>query len=56
MTTSITEDMVCGFSLPIPTNCVFNIPNTFLAPLGCHKQETINEAGEKNPKYRMTHD
>jgi hypothetical protein len=56
MDTSITEDVVCGFALPLPTDTLFDIPNASLAPLGCHKQETINEIGVKIPKYRMTHD
>jgi hypothetical protein len=52
----ITEDVECGFALPLPTAILHLIPNASLAPLGCHLQETINERGEKIPKYRMTHD
>jgi hypothetical protein len=56
MESSITEDVVRGFSLPLPTDVLFDIPNASLAPLGCHKQVTINEMGAQIPKYRMTHD
>jgi hypothetical protein len=52
----ITEDVKCGCSLPLPIAVLNNIPNASLAPLGCHKKDTINEAGIKIPKYRMTHD
>ncbi len=56
MDSNITEDVACGFSLPLPTDLLFKIPNTSLAPLGCHKQEMINELEAQIPKYRMTHD
>jgi hypothetical protein len=52
----ISEDVIRGFSLPLPLDVLFKIPDASLAPLGCHKQDTINEIGEKIPKYRMTHD
>jgi hypothetical protein len=52
----ISEDVERGFSLPLPMDVLFKIPNASLAPLGCHKQETINESGNRVPKYRMTHD
>ncbi len=52
----IMEDVERGFSLPLSIDILYNIPNASLAPLGCHKQDTINEAGVKTPKYRMTHD
>jgi hypothetical protein len=52
----ITEDVEQGFALPLPPAILHLILNASLAPLGCHIQETINERGEKVPKYRMTHD
>ncbi len=52
----ITEDIERGFALPLPVESLNSIPNASLAPLGCQEQETINEKGEKIPKYRMTHD
>lgn len=52
----ITENIERGFALPLPTALLHLIPNASLAPLGCHLQETINERGERIPKYKMTHD
>jgi hypothetical protein len=56
MDTNISEDIIQGFALPLPISVIYEIPDASLAPLGCHKQETINERGEKIPKFRMTHD
>ncbi len=52
----ISEDIERGFALPLPIEVINLIPNASLAPLGCQVQETINELGERIPKYRMTHD
>jgi hypothetical protein len=52
----ISEDVNRGFSLPFPLDVLFKILNASLAPLGCHKQDTINKIGVKIPKFRMTHD
>jgi hypothetical protein len=52
----ILEDVIRGFTLPLPIDIIFNIPNASLAPLGCVKQESINEKGIKVPKFRLTHD
>jgi hypothetical protein len=52
----IQEDVEIGFALPLPTQLLHLIPNASLAPLGCQEQETINELGEKIPRFRMTHD
>ena len=52
----INDDIIRGFALPLPISILPFIPNASLAPLGCHEQETINEFGERIPKYRMTHD
>jgi hypothetical protein len=46
----INNDMIRGFALPLPISILPCIPNASLAPLGCHKQETINEFGEHIPK------
>jgi hypothetical protein len=51
-----TEDINRGFAPPLLIETFHEIPMAFLAPLGCHKQETINEMGQKDPKYRMIHD
>jgi hypothetical protein len=50
------EDIERGYALPLPPEIIYLIPNASLAPLGCQIQETINERGERIPKYRMTHD
>jgi hypothetical protein len=52
----ISEEISRGYALPLTIDILPKIPNASLAPLGCHQQETINELGEKIPKYRMTHD
>jgi hypothetical protein len=52
----IVEDIERGFALPLPIDMIHHTPNASLAPLGCIKQETINERGERIPKYWMTHD
>jgi hypothetical protein len=44
----ITEDVQRGFSLPLPIDALVRIPNASLAPLGCHKQETIDNEGKKS--------
>jgi hypothetical protein len=51
----VTDDIHNGFALPLTIDIIKQIPNASLAPLGCHLQETINEFGERVPKYRMTH-
>jgi hypothetical protein len=52
----ITEDIEKGYALPLPLSILDKIPNASLAPLGCHKQTTIDAEGRIIPKYRMTHD
>ncbi len=52
----IEEDITRGFALPLPIQLYKLLPNASIAPLGCQEQETINENGEKIPKFRMTHD
>lgn len=42
----IQEDIEKGFALPPPIKIIKFLPNASLAPLGCHKQETISELGE----------
>jgi hypothetical protein len=51
----ITEDVERGFVLPLPVEAIQFLSSTSLAPLGCHKQSTINERGDIIPKYRLTH-
>jgi len=52
----ISEDIERGFALPLPMEILNKIPQASIAPLGCHRQTTINALGEIIPKYRLTHD
>jgi hypothetical protein len=52
----ITEDIECGFTVPLSINTLDKLPNASLAPLGCHKQTTINALDEMVQKYCLTHD
>jgi len=52
----ITEDIERGFALPLLPEILPELGKTSLAPLGCHKQTTMNAAGKVIPKYRLTHD
>ena len=49
----ISEEINRGFALPLPLEILPHLPIASLAPLGCHQQETINELGEKVPKFRI---
>ncbi len=48
---AITEDILRGFALPLPLPIINSIPNASLAPLGCVKQDTIDENGNKTQKF-----
>jgi hypothetical protein len=52
----ITEDIERGFALPLLLDVLEKTKGTLIAPLGCHKQSSINAFGELVPKYRLTHD
>ena len=45
----ISEDIEHGFALPLPIDVMDKLPNSALAPLGGHKQTTINALGEIIP-------
>jgi len=47
----ITEDIQRGFALPLPIEILPKLSGVSLAPLGCHKQTTIDEKGLVIPKY-----
>jgi hypothetical protein len=53
---AITKDNIHGFTLPLPFEVLHCIPNTSLAQLGCVRQDTIDEWGNKSEKFRLTHD
>jgi hypothetical protein len=52
----ILEDVNRGFILLLPPEILPKLPGASIAPLGCHKQTTIDEEGNTIPKYRLTHD
>jgi hypothetical protein len=52
----ITEDIERGFALPLLLDVLEKTKGASIAPLGCHKQSSINAFGELVPKYRLTHD
>jgi hypothetical protein len=50
------DDVERGFALILPVEVLPLIPNASLAPLGCQEQKTLNAAGDRVSKFRMTHD
>jgi hypothetical protein len=56
ITPVITEDIERGFALPLPLDVPHRLKGASIAPLGCHKQLTIDDKGAAIPKYRLTHD
>ena len=50
------EDVVHGFTLPVPASSILSIPGAEVAPMGIAAQSTINEIGEIIDKDRLTHD
>jgi hypothetical protein len=56
ITAIIQDDVEKGFALPLPIEKLPFIPNASVAPIGCHRQTTLNMLGEQVPKFRLTHD
>ena len=52
----ISKDVVHGFVIPIPPEVVEKIPGAAVQPLGLARQWSINEAGERVEKLRLTQD
>ena len=52
----INDDVTHGYALPLPIDTALVLPNSSIAPIGVVEQETLNETGERIPKFRMTHD
>jgi hypothetical protein len=50
------KDVDHGFAWVIPKQLVPLIPKSMVQPLGLAKQWTLNETGERIPKYRLTQD
>jgi hypothetical protein len=49
------EEVKQGFAIILPVQIALLISNASIAPLGIHKQSTINKKGEIVLKLRMTH-
>ncbi len=52
----LAKDVTHGFSMPLSLDIVKLIPGALAQPLGMAKQVTLNDAGERIPKYRLTQD
>ena len=52
----LSKDVVHGFSMVIPIGAVPLIPNAMVQPVGLAKQWTLDEAGNRKVKYRITQD
>lgn len=54
--TLILDDVIHGFSLPLPLHRVASIPGILLAPMNIVSQDTIDHNGNTILKHRLTHD
>jgi hypothetical protein len=52
----LAKDVTHGFSMPILLQVVKLIPGALAQPLGMAKQITLNDSGQRIPKYRLTQD
>jgi hypothetical protein len=52
----ITDDVIHGYSLPLPLDKIHLLPNILIAPMNIVEQDTIDEQGATIPKFRLTHD
>ena len=52
----VTNDVIRGFSLPLPLDKIAQIMGVLLAPLNIQAQNTINKCGKIISKNRLTHD
>lgn len=56
VTKLLLKDVTHGFAWVIPKQLVPLIPNAMVEPLGLAKQWTLNKAGDRVLKYRLTQD
>jgi hypothetical protein len=56
VTRLLAKDVTHGFSMPFSLDIVTLIPGALAQPLRMAKQVTLNDAGERIPKYRLTQD
>jgi hypothetical protein len=52
----VTNNVIRGFTLPLPLGKITQISGVLLAPLNIQAQNTINKRGEIIPKIQLTHD
>jgi hypothetical protein len=52
----LSKDVTHGFLMPIPLHNVKLIPGALSQPLRMARQITINDGGQRIPKYRLTQD
>jgi hypothetical protein len=52
----ISKDFTHGFSVPFPTSTVTLLPSPVVTPLGLAKQWTLDNKGDRVPKFRMKQD
>ena len=50
------KEVMQGFLVPFSVKIITKIRHLSITPLGCPKQWSVNEQGERIPKYRPTHD
>ena len=52
----LSKDVTHGFSVPLPALTVTLLPFPVVIPFGLAKQWTLDNRGERVPKFRMTQD
>ena len=52
----INDDVIHGYSLPLPLSKIHLLPGALLAPMNIVTQDTIDEKGNIIPKFRLIHD
>jgi hypothetical protein len=55
-TALINKDVLHGFSIPVDPDIVMHIKHAQAEPLGLVSQTTVNDAGDRIDKYRLTQD
>ena len=47
----VSKEVEVGFQLPIPIDCIHNIPHAVVAPYGLQTQQTVDEKGHSIPTW-----
>ena len=56
VTKLMAQDVELGYGIPLTIDCIRNIKEAEVYPVGCQNQLTIDEKGNIIPKKRVTHD